>query len=471
MLACFVFSSCNGTDSVTERNGFTIFPDYTDVTIPYNIAPLNFDCSTDDKVVINIKGQQTSYSKKHSDGKVRFAIRKWKRMLSMEKGNTLYVTITGASKDTLLSTRWFVSADAIDPYLSYRLIDPSYVIWDRLDVVERNMETFDTRYLSNNNITQKKCMNCHISNGSNTSFFHLRGAGGGTLVNRNGQLTKYNMKHDSLVATAAYGAPSFDGRYAVFTAADISLFYCSAEGKREEVYDNVSDLAVVDFENGTITDAPSVKGDEYQETFPCFSVDGKTIYFCRTKHLPQPENTDNMRYSLCSVDFDPENGKIGNTVRILLDGDRMNCSFNQPRVSPDGRFLVINVSRYGTFPVWHKECDMLLYNLATGKMKMLNAANSSNSDSHPVWSSNSRWCVFASKRDDNVYGRPYITHIDEYGNETKAFVLPQKNPNVYVNTLKSYNLPEIYTAPEPYDAHYIESFYNNIKSVNLTYKR
>jgi hypothetical protein len=60
--------------------------------------------------------------------------------------------------------------------------------------------------------------------------------------------------------------------------------------------------------------------------------------------------------------------------------------------------------------------------------------------------------VFASKRDDGLYGKPYFTHIDAEGRATKPFLLPQHYPEFYDHTLKSFNLPELVDGDVPFDA-------------------
>ena len=92
-------------------------------------------------------------------------------------------------------------------------------------------------------------------------------------------------------------------------------------------------------------------------------------------------------------------------------------------------------------------------------------------DTYHSWSSNSRWVVFASKRDDKVYGRPYIAHIDENGNVSNTFLLPQRNPELYKTTLKSFNLPELSSWKENYNARDISVLYNNIEPTQVTYKQ
>ena len=134
-------------------------------------------------------------------------------------------------------------------------------------------------------------------------------------------------------------------------------------------------------------------------------------------------------------------------------------SISYPKCSPDGKYILFSVSDYGTFPIWHPETDLWMLELSTGKINKMSQTNGQYSDSYHSWSSNSKWIAFASKRDDRVYGRPYFAHISSDGKVSKAFLLPQKNPNSYLNTLKSYNIPELYNTPETYDVHDIQQLY------------
>jgi len=71
--------------------------------------------------------------------------------------------------------------------------------------------------------------------------------------------------------------------------------------------------------------------------------------------------------------------------------------------------------------------------------------NSDYCDSYHSWSSNSKWLIFSSKRDDGLTARPYISYINENGISSKPFVLPQSDPEFYKGFLKSYNIPEFST--------------------------
>ena len=55
------------------------------------------------------------------------------------------------------------------------------------------------------------------------------------------------------------------------------------------------------------------------ETFPAWSPDGRTLYFCRGNAYYQGAALDSLRYDLCSIDFDPETGRFGDRVNCLYE--------------------------------------------------------------------------------------------------------------------------------------------------------
>ena len=121
----------------------------------------------------------------------------------------------------------------------------------------------------------------------------------------------------------------------------------------------------------------------------------------------------------------------------------MGLSGTLPRISPDGRYLLFTMGDFGQFHIWHKTSDQYVKDLQTGQCYPLTAANSKNSESFHNWSSNGRWIVFTTRRDDGVFTRLYITYFDKNGKAHKAFMLPQENPLDNIKLFKSYNVPEI----------------------------
>lgn len=62
-----------------------------------------------------------------------------------------------------LEVRWeiYVCADRLDPFLTYRLIEPAYQMFNEVSIVERNIENFDERVICDFKHTDNSCMNCH----------------------------------------------------------------------------------------------------------------------------------------------------------------------------------------------------------------------------------------------------------------------------------------------------------------------
>ncbi len=149
-----------------------------------------------------------------------------------------------------------------------------------------------------------------------------------------------------------------------------------------------------------------------------------------------------MKYNLCSIPFDAETGTFGNKVDTLFNAAAMNKSLTWPKPSYDGRYMLFTLADYGYFSIWHKESDIWLMDLATGEAKPLEAVNSDDAESYHNWSENSRWIVFTSRRMNGLYSQLFISSIDENGNATKPFLLPQENPlEYYDETLYSFNVP------------------------------
>jgi hypothetical protein len=396
--------------------------------------------------------------------KIQFSESRWKTFLQTEQGNTVSVQVTAKVQGVWIRYKpfeWKIVKEKIDPYMTCRLIEPGYEVWYKIQLCERNLENFSVKVIADNNLTGMSCMNCHIfgNQDPNLSFFHLRGEKGGTILNRDGQLRKINTQANSLGKSATYGNLHPSGKYGVFSTNNVIPDFHTLASKKLEVYDKASDLLVLDFDNNRIIQSPLVSGDNNLETFPVFSADGNRIFYCVASIKSLPDSIKKLKYSLCSIPFDIQTGEFGNCVDTLIfmgEGDK---SVSFPRPSPDGRFLLYCISDYGTFPVWHREAGLQMMDLRSGEINDLQIVNSNYSDTYHSWSSNSRWFVFASKRDDGLYGKPYFCYVDANGKAYKPFVLPQQDPSFYDYTLKSFNIPELATGKVPFSAADIERIY------------
>ena len=422
-----------------------IYPDYCNVTIPENIAPLNFllraDCEAIEvkagELVLNASGNEAV-----------FDIDDWKTLMQQSSGKEIEVTITALVNGTwkqYKSFRWQVVGDRVDPYLTYRLIEPDYEIWNHVQIQQRCVENFEVNALGHYEQLENRCMNCHTyaNQDPQLSMMYVRGPGGGAILNSNGELQKLN------IPGSVYFGFSPTGRYITYSTQKIIPAFHSLASKRLEVYDAASNVFVADMQEHRVISSPLLSDSLKFETFPTFSPDGKYIYYCAADTVSLPRDIKNLQYSLVRIPFDETTGTIGTQVDTLFS-QRSVC---HPRISPDGRYLLYTVADYGTFPIWHPEADLQMMNLQTGAIDSLSIANSEKSDTYHSWSSNSRWFVFASKRDDGLYGKPYFCYVDSHGKAHKPFCLPQQHPTFYDNNLKSFNAPELGKGKVPFDVH------------------
>ena len=448
---CLALLGCSGRDYVTVVDGsagpLVIYPDYKDVTIPANIAPLNFRYAMD-----GVRNARTTFTLGGKSVTIRgteveWSLKKWKSFISGAEGRTITVDAEAVVDGLTLTDRWAVcvSADAVDAYLTYRLIEPSYQMYSEVSIMERCVENFDETVICDYKHTDDACMNCHFhgQQRGDYSLYYIRGPQGGSILNRDGELRKLTLKAGDMLSATVYGELHPSGRFGVFSTNIIIPSFHTLAGARMEVYDTASDLTVADFDNNVMINVPHVARADRFETFPCFSADGESVYYCVADTLPVPQDIKRLRYDLVRADFDTATGKIGERVDTVWSGAAHGASACHPKASPDGRWLMFTSADYGTFPLFHTECKLNLIDLQTGEVRALDEIKGDKSDSYHSWSSNSRWFVFASKRGDGQYGKPYFCHIDEDGSLTKPFVLPQKSSRFYGFNLKSFNVPDL----------------------------
>ena len=449
--ACVVLSGCGGGDPVTAVDGsegpLVIYPDYKEVTIPANIAPLNFRYAMENvrkaKTTFTLGGKSVTIR----GDEVEWNLRAWKKFLEGAEGQTITVTAEAVVDGNPLTDRWSiqVSEDPVDGWLTYRLIEPSYQMYHEISIRERCVENFDETVICDWQHTENACMNCHVHGQSrgDYSLYYIRGPKGGSILNQNGKLRKLSLKADGMLSATVYGELHPGGRFGVFSTNIILPSFHTQATSRMEVYDSASDLTVADFENNRMINVPHVARPDKFETFPCFSADGRSVYYCVADTVALPQDIMNAKYDLLRADFDPETGLIGEQVDTVWSARTNNGSVCHPKVSPDGRWLMFTVADYGTFPLFHPECTLYLADLQSGEIRPMDEIKGNKSDSYHSWSSNSRWFVFASKRGDGQYGKPYFCHLDADGRTTKPFVLPQKSSRFYLYNLKSFNVPDL----------------------------
>ena len=187
------------------------------------------------------------------------------------------------------------------------------------------------------------------------------------------------------------------------------------------------------------------------EVFPTWAPDGKTLYYCSAHFEYQDtlspgveliQRFKEVRYNIYKKRFDLKNKTFG-PRELVFCADTLGMSATLPRISPDGRYLMFTLGKYGVFHIWHNDADLYIMDLTTGQIRNMKEINSPDVESYHSWSSNGRWVVFSSRRYDGNFTRPFIAHIDKNGKGTKPFELPCSDPDYHRQFMKSYNIPEL----------------------------
>lgn len=459
LFGLFLYIGCNREASrhitKTDRKP-SIEPDYIDVTIPPNIAPMNFAIKEDGvyfKVTATSGVSSLKINIRSSDGIVRFPEKSWKKLVKKSKGNKISIQIFAASKDKKISQQYEpfymkVSEEPVDPYLAYRLICPGYYNWSTIRIMQRSVESFSEETVIDNRILDMNCINCHsFSQKSPDKFMvHVRGSHGATYFVDNGKITKRDPKIDAMPGGATYPAWHPGGRFVAFSSNQVRQAFYAKPEKIIEVFDLISAIIVYDLANNDVVIARERDTTRYLQTFPSWSPDGRYLYYCRAKQVNSETNMTleeikGTRYDLVRVPFDPESVTFGEP-EIVFNASERGKSASFPRISPDGRYLVFTLSDYGTFPIWHSEADLYLLDIQSGECKKMDL-NSNDNESYHTWSSNGKWLVFSSKRTDGRSTRPFFAYFASWDSTGKPFILPQKDPKFYNRLMESFNIPEL----------------------------
>jgi len=465
--ALLLLPSCAGHPDVPSSSKDAgclpaIFPDYCDVTVPCNIAPLNFMLPADrfDVCVARLTtpdGRQQTYGK---GVKVQMPVSEWHAMLDASKGKSLKVEVWGQKENEWLSFAPFeihVANEPIDEYLSYRLIEPSYIVYDYMEIAQRDLTSFEETQIFNNKVScddpKGQCINCHSYQNYKTDnmLFHARVTRGGTVIVSDGKVSKVNLKRDNTISAGVYPAWHPTAKLIAFSTNLTHQVFHTAHPNKVEVFDTASDLILYD----VATDSVSIISNDsiLLEVFPTWSPDGKFLYYCKSVPLPEELRGEDISATWSKVQYNLYRRSFQLTSRtfgeeeLVYDAASADKSVTLPRVSPDGRYILFAEGQHGCFHIWHHDADIACLPLAQDSVIDLSCLNSEGfAESYPTWSSNGHWIMCASRRIDGNYSRVFISYFNN-GKARKAFLLPQEDPEHNTFRLKSYNRPEFMVEP------------------------
>ena len=203
IISLMVMAACRPEISGDISDLPEVFPDYTEVTIPGNIAPMNFQVISQEGSawVAEVTAAGETVRIPSRKGLITFGKGQWKKLL--DAAGELNVQIYEKRGGKWMAYQKFsiyVNDDRIDPYLAYRLITPGYSLWREMSICQRDLESFKESRIYSNTQGKGNCVNCHsfCDRDPDQMLFHLRSEFAGTYIFRNGQKEWQNSRAQQL---------------------------------------------------------------------------------------------------------------------------------------------------------------------------------------------------------------------------------------------------------------------------------
>lgn len=430
-----------------------IQPDYAGVVIPPNIAPLNFAIQERGRRFLVRIGSEAGEPIELVSRSARIAIppARWRRLLEANRGRELEIEVYAE-----VASRWQryqsvvnqIAEENIDSHLVHRVVGPIHNRWRETAIHQRDLTGYDVSAVLDGESIERSCVNCHSfpANAPEKMLIGMRSRSLGvdTLFADGDKVTKIGSPF-------GYTAWHPSGRVAAYSVNKVRQFFHASGSEVRDVIDLDGGLSYFRIEDQELKVVPRASDERRLESYPNWSPDGSYLYYSSAPFLwtdrdyCPPDRYDEVKYDLMRIGYDVATDRWGEPETVLA-AEETGLSILLPRVSPDGRFLVCCMCRYGSFPVYQPTSDLYLLDLADGDYRKLDI-NSEFSESYHSWSSNSRWLAFSSRRQGGLFTRCYFTYVDKSGRAHKPFVLPQYDPTFYDSYIKSICVPELVTGP------------------------
>ncbi|MBN1562033.1 hypothetical protein EH223_13250, partial [candidate division KSB1 bacterium] len=301
------------SDHMSSTRPPRLEPDYSDLVIPPNIAPMNFVIlEAGEKFAVDIYADSSSAIRLRSRSpRIVIPARSWRHLLHRSVGRPIYFDIfvytadQGWTKYQRITNR--VAQEPIDRYLVYRFLRPNYTVQEEMQIRQRDLESHRESLIMTTKTTSA-CINCHSFNQGDPSqmLFHIRWGAAGTILVRQDEISKIDTRTEFNSSPAAYPSWHPNGKLAAFSVNKVFQFFHALDDSRD-VIDLSSDLILYDIDHNTVSIDAKISSPLYMETFPNWSPDGASLYFCRAPQLRADfsleEGYRDIQYDLVRIPF------------------------------------------------------------------------------------------------------------------------------------------------------------------------
>jgi len=342
--------------------------------------------------------------------------------------------------------RFRISEHKADPMIVYRLVSPLFHGNKTPNIYCRDISTYEQKmFLPSKG---QYCSNCHSFPVKPTVpaekvkvAIAIRKSFGEKTYRILGLYNFLGREGRTLNINSFFMSWHPDGNKVVVTGGNETAVRALITLETQEFYVKIADLRIIDYSTLSETPLRGASTAKYMETLPTWSPDGKTIMFARAEELG---NTFvERKFDLYTVPYN--NGDGGKAVPVP-GASHNDMSNYAARYSTDGKWIVFNKADYSTLVA--PSADLWILSTEEGALPRKLECNVPYAmDSHHSWSSNSRWLLFASKRDDGIFARLYLTEVDEGGHTSPPVALPCLD-----DPMMCYNVPEFLRYRLPIDA-------------------
>ena len=161
LLTFFLYIGCT-ENRIASKLGNTypdIFPDYKGISIPINIAPLNFTVRNSSHIKAVFSNNNQPLFSIEGKNKIDIPLKKWQHMLSDNTGKQIDISISVWNESYPEGIQYksfpvYITTDSIDPYIAYRLIEPGYESWHEMDIRQRALNCFKEDIIISSNMNE-----------------------------------------------------------------------------------------------------------------------------------------------------------------------------------------------------------------------------------------------------------------------------------------------------------------------------